>query len=92
MSFITDVIERRIFRFVVAYGAVSWAALELVDQLVGNDILPQFAYVGMLSLVLCGFPGALIVSWFHGAKGRQEVPRLEKWLLAFVAVFALGTT
>ncbi|HSJ05686.1 MAG TPA: hypothetical protein VK936_03220, partial [Longimicrobiales bacterium] len=37
-------------------------------------------------------PGALIVSWFHGAKGRQEVPRLEKWLLAFVAVFALGTT
>lgn len=92
MGFISDLSERRIFRFVVAYGAASWAGLELVDQLVGNDLLPQAVYFATLSLVLCGFPGALIVSWFHGAKGRQEMPRVEKWLLAGVAVFALGTT
>lgn len=92
MSFIRDVGERRIFRFVVAYGAASWAGLELVDQLVGNDLIPQVVYFATLSLVLCGFPGAIIVSWFHGAKGRQEMPRVEKWLLGMVALFALGTT
>jgi TolB-like protein len=87
-----DVIERRMFRFVLAYGAVAWGGLELVDQLVGNGIFPSWAYRAFLSLVVCGFPGALIVSWFHGAKGRQEVPRIERWLLAGVAVFALATT
>jgi TolB-like protein len=84
--------ERRIFRYVVAYAAASWAALEVVDQLVGNQILPAFSYRATLSLVLCGFPGALIVSWFHGAKGRQEIPAAERWLLLSVGVFALATT
>lgn len=87
-----DVLERRIFRFVIAYCAGAWAMLEVSDQLVGNDILPPVFYRAVLSLVVCGLPGALIVSWFHGAKGRQEVPRVERWLLAGVALFALGTT
>ena len=87
-----DIVERRIFRFVVAYGAASWAALEVVDQLVGNEVVPDFAYRSTLALVLCGLPGALIVSWFHGAKGRQGMPPLERWLLSGVAVFALVTT
>jgi TolB-like protein len=89
---VQDIIERRIFRFVVAYGAGSWALLELVDQLIGNELLPGYVYRAMLALVVCGFPGALIVSWFHGAKGRQEVPRVERWLLAGVALFALAST
>ncbi|MHB1170700.1 MAG: hypothetical protein ACYC28_15600, partial [Longimicrobiales bacterium] len=29
---------------------------------------------------------------FHGARGRQEIPSIERWLLAAVGVFALGTT
>jgi TolB-like protein len=89
---VRDIIERRIFRFVIAYCAASWAGLELVDQLVGNELIPPVMYRAFLSLVICGLPGALIVSWFHGAKGRQEVPVIERWLLAGVALFAIGTT
>jgi TolB-like protein len=92
MRFVRDVIERRIFRFLLAYCAGAWAGLELIDQLVGNELLPPIFYRAVLSLALSGLPGALIVSWFHGAKGRQEVPPVERWLLAGVVVFALGTT
>lgn len=87
-----DLAERRVFRFVVAYAAFGWALLEVVDQLTGNGILPGWLYRASLALVLCGFPGALIVSWFHGAKGRQEVPPIELWLLGAVAIFAVVTT
>jgi TolB-like protein len=92
VRFLNDLIERRIFRFVVAYVAGSWAILQVVDQFVNNGLLPGFMYRAALALVLCGLPGALIVSWFHGAKGRQEVPRIERWLLAGVALFAVSTT
>jgi TolB-like protein len=89
---ISDMVERRVFRFVIAYGAGGWAVLEVVDQLVNNDVVPLLVYRAVLALFLCGLPGALILSWYHGAKGRQEVSPLERVLLAIVAVFALGTT
>lgn len=92
MGLFGTILERRIFRFVIAYGAAGWAVLEVVDQLGDNDIIPGFIYRAVLSLFICGLPGAFIVSWFHGAKGRQEVPRIEKALLGIVAVFALGIT
>lgn len=80
------------FRYVVAYAAASWAALQVIDQLVGNDVLPSITYRLVLTMAICGLPGAFVVSWFHGARGRQEIPSIERWLLAAVAVFALGTT
>lgn len=92
LTLFKDLRERRVFRFLVAYCAAGWAALEVVDQLTGNSVLPGYVYRGTLSLVLCGLPGALIVSWYHGAKGRQEVSRTERGLLAMVAIFALLTT
>ncbi|MGH7503066.1 MAG: hypothetical protein ACREL7_15170 [Longimicrobiales bacterium] len=92
LSIFRNLAERRVFRYLVAYGAASWAALEVVDQLVGNGVFPGVVYRATLSLVLCGLPGALIVSWYHGAKGRQVVSRAERGMLAAVAVFALVTT
>jgi TolB-like protein len=92
MPVLRDLIERRVFRYVVAYAAASWVGLEVIDQLVGNGVLDPVVYKSALTLVICGFPGALIVSWFHGAKGRQEIAGIERWLLGAVVVFALGTT
>ena len=67
MQFLRDLIERRVFRHLVAYGAGSWAVLELIDQLVGNEMLPAVAYRVVLTLVICGLPGALVLSWCRGA-------------------------
>lgn len=84
--------ERRMFRFILAYLGVGWVVLEFVEALGDNGILPAWAFRAAFALYVCGFPGALIVSWFHGAKGRQDIPRLEKALLGVVSVFALSVT
>ena len=84
--------ERRVAQFLVTYAAAGWLFLQLVDQVVDREVLPEVVYRVALTLVLCGFPGAVIVSWFHGAKGAQRAPAREKWMLAGVAVFAIGAS
>jgi serine/threonine-protein kinase len=92
LSLLSNLLERRIARFFVAYCAAGWAVLEVVDLLRENEIVAGWAWRAAFTLFLSGLPGALIVSWFHGAKGRQDVPRIERVLLSLVAVFALVTT
>ncbi|NNM32712.1 MAG: hypothetical protein HKO53_06580 [Gemmatimonadetes bacterium] len=84
--------ERRVAQFLVTYAAAGWLVLQLVDQVVDREVLPEVVYRVALTLVLCGFPGALIVSWFHGAKGAQRAPALEKWMLAGVGLFAVAAS
>ena len=84
--------ERRVAQFLVTYAAAGWLVLQLVDQVVDREVLPEVVYRVALTLVLCGVPGALIVSWFHGAKGAQRAPAREKWMLAAVGIFALGAS
>jgi TolB-like protein len=82
--------QRRIFELVMAYAAGGWAVLEVIDQVSDRGVLPGIVYRVALTLFVCGFPGALIVSWFHGAKGAQKAPTVEKVLLTVVAVLAVG--
>lgn len=84
--------ERRVAQFLVTYAAAGWLLLQLVDQVVDREVLPEVVYRVALTLVLCGLPGALIVSWFHGAKGAQRAPAREKWMLAAVGLFAIGAS
>ena len=79
-------------QFAAAYGAGSWVVLEVLDQLIGNEILPQWIYPLALTLVVTLAPGVLVVAWFHGEKGAQEVPLIEKWILAGVATLAVAST
>ena len=66
--------------------------LEVLDQLIGNEIVPQWMYPLALTLVVTLAPGVLVVSWFHGEKGAQKVPLVEKWILGCVAALALTST
>lgn len=87
-----DLLERRVLQFFLAYVAAGWIALEAVGLLTEQGIFPGWAFKVALTLFLCGLPGALIVTWFHGARGDQVAPPLEKWLLAGVAVVAVGAS
>ena len=80
---------RRVPHFTAAYLAGCWVVLEVLDHLVGNQILPQLVYQLALLLVLTLAPGVVVVAWFHGEKGAQKVQPLEKWSLAGVATVAL---
>jgi TolB-like protein len=82
--------RRRVFPWLGAYIAGGFLALEGVDQLVGNSILPGVAYRIALVFYLFGIPGTLILAWFHGEKGAQKPPKLEIWLQGSMLVAALA--
>jgi TolB-like protein len=92
VKLVKDLLERRVARYFVAYCAAGWAVLEVADMLAENGMIPAWGWRATFVLFLSGLPGAVIVSWFHGARGRQEVPPIERWLLAGVGVVALVMT
>ena len=92
VSLINTLKERRLPQIVGAYAAGGWLVLQLVDQLADRGIIPELSYRVALTLFLCLIPGAFIVAWFHGAKGDQKAPAMERWLLAGVLLIGLGTS
>lgn len=90
MSVFENLRRRRVFPWLGAYIAGGFIALEGVDQLVGNSILPGVAYRVALVFYVFGMPGTLIVAWFHGEKGPQKPPKLEVWLQGSMLVAALA--
>ena len=82
----------RVPQFAAAYGAGSWIVLEVFNQLIENEIIPRVVYPLALTLVVTLAPGILVVAWFHGEKGDQKAPLIEKWILAGVSVLAVAST
>ena len=81
--------DRRIIRIISAYAAICWVILQIIDQVVDRSVLPEIVYKVSLTLVLSLSPGILIIAWFHGAKGVQKIPAIEKWLVSVVVLFSL---
>ena len=90
MSVFENLRRRRVFPWLGAYIAGGFIALEGVDQLVGNSILPGVAYRVALVFYVFGIPGTLVLAWFHGEKGPQKPPKLEVWLQGAMLVAALA--
>ena len=84
--------ERRMVQTAAVYAGGAWLMLEATDFFVDNYALsPRMLDIAVLLIVL-GFPAALIISWYHGEKGRQQVARAEASLLVTLAVLAgIGT-
>jgi TolB-like protein/tetratricopeptide (TPR) repeat protein len=87
MSTIRDLRQRRFVQILIAYLAAGWVAIEVVDQLVDNELLPAIAYRLVLLWYIAGLPGAAVVAWFHGEQGRQRAPKSE---IAFLTLLVLG--
>jgi TolB-like protein len=90
MSLLGEIRTRRMAPFLAAYAGGAWAALELVDQLAGQGMVPDITYPVVLTLVLGCLPGAAIVAWYHGARGDQDMPRAEMVMLSVVGLVAVG--
>ena len=84
--------ERRMVQTAAVYAGGAWLMLEATDFFVDNYALsPRMLDIAVLLIVL-GFPAALIIAWYHGEKGRQQVARTEASLLVTLAVLAaIGT-
>lgn len=92
MRLLQEVKERHVIQLVGGYLAAGWIALEVIDQLVGNEVLPELFYPASLTLLVSGIPAAIIRAWYHGAKGDQKGTIREYAMLAAVAAIGLGAT
>ena len=90
MGIISELRERRIVQIVLSYLAAGWVFLEVINQFVERDVLPDVAYFVALVWFLVGIPAALLIGWNHGEKGHQTAPRSEVISLVVLALLAVG--
>ena len=91
--------RRKLCRWTLGYLAVAWMLLQLTDVL--SDVWSwSLLAQQMVSVVLgLGVLPAVVVSWYHGEKGRQQVCKLEVAILTAlmlgagltIRVFLVGT-
>lgn len=85
-SFITEVKERKLIQWSVAYLAGGWAVLEVLAFLSAQfGLSPVLVRAGTV-VVGGAFVGALVVAWYHGRGGSQGVRTPELLMLAAVLV------
>ncbi len=80
------------FQVGILYLGGAWALLEATDFFVLNyQLSPKLVSVVILLLVL-GLPAVLVITWYHGEHGKQEVERSELAILTTLFVLAgIGT-
>jgi|GEM_PF-584560 len=78
--------EKRLPQILAAYILGSWGILEFTQYLVEEGYLVPVAEDLILFSIPFGFLAVSILGWFHGKKGPQEMPPVEKWLLVAVGV------
>lgn len=92
MALFEQLKKRRVIPWVGAYLAGGFLVLEGVDQLVGYEFLSELAYRIALVFYLFGIPGTIVLAWFHGERGQQELDRTEVWLQGLLLIGALAVT
>ncbi len=80
--------DKHLVRTAVVYAGGAWLLLEATGFFVDTYALSRSILDVVVLLALLGFPAALVISWFHGEKGRQDVARVEAALLLTLAVLA----
>ena len=81
LRLLSELRKRRFPQIVVPFGAAAWAATEVGDMMVERSWLPPGSSDLLLSFLIVGLPAAMVVAWFHGEKGPQDMPRIEAWIL-----------
>jgi len=92
MSWFEQLREKHIFQTVFLYLGGAWAAMEAIGFFVDNYGWSRRVLDVAVLLIVLGVPAALIIAWYHGEKGRQQVQKTEASLLLTLAVLAaIGT-
>jgi len=74
--------ERKVVQWTAGYIGMSWVVLQLMDvlgELWAWSIVAQQAVSLLLGF---GILPALVVAWFHGEKGRQDICPMEATIVA----------
>ena len=83
---LSELRKRRFAQIVLPFGGVAWAATEVGNMMVERSWLPPSSSDLLLSFLIVGLPAAMVIAWFHGEKGPQDMPRIEAWILGALAL------
>lgn len=78
--------QRKVVQWGLAYVAISWVVAQAVEILAGPWNIPDNLIRTVHMMLVGGVPIALIVAWFHGARGGQRITGIE--IAAVSVVFA----
>lgn len=88
-NWIKQLQERHVLRTAVLFLGAGWVALEFIGFVVENYGFERTVLDCSLLLIGLGFPIALIISWYHGAGGRQRVPHSEGLMVGILILVGL---
>lgn len=87
-----DVRKRHLVQVALIYLGAAWGLTEATGFLIDNYALSRKLLDVVLLLLILGFPAALVIAWYHGEQGPQEVTRGEVVILTlFLVLAAVGT-
>ena len=94
MNFINEIIKRRVPQIFGSYIVASSSLVLFIDWLVGKYEFPEF-YVSLTLISLISIiPSVIILSYFHGAPGKDQWTKVEKigvpaniLFIAFIFIF-----
>lgn len=83
---ITALKNRKIVQWTIAYSAGAWALLQVYDLVAAQFSWPVWTRQAATVLVLFGLLITIVIAWYHGEKGRQQVGAIEVVLLLVLLV------
>jgi hypothetical protein len=86
--FLEELRKRRFIEWVLAYVAGAVLLLEVVDAFGATWGLSTSAARGIDVSLGIGFVFAVVLSWYHGARGRQEPTGPELLILTLLLLLA----
>jgi len=63
LHFLAELRRRQVYRASVAYIAIAFIALQIIDLLIPTTNLPGWADELLLAIAIMGFPAAVIAAW-----------------------------
>ena len=82
--------ERKLVQWALAYLAGAFVVVQLLDAVAEALALSSAVQLAVLVVVAVGFFVTLVLSWYHGEKGRQRVSGPELLMVAALLVIAGG--
>lgn len=84
--------RKRLPQIVLSVLAAGTGLVGLVGTLEQMDRLPDGSLDHAINVSVCGLFASFVLAWFHGEKGDQASPLLERWILGAIGVGWLGVT
>jgi cell division protein FtsW (lipid II flippase) len=93
-ALVRKIAQRRIVQWAIAYILAAWVVLQVAQSLADIFALPIDSLRALVVLLIFGFSATLVLAWYHGEKGRQNLSISEIVLLSIIVVmsaFVLAT-